>query len=223
MSMTAQELINNVESAIGALRADYRDYATESDLYEAALLAIGVEAVRAAGGTPTFTDDLRTATTQFRFRTAPGNMWSRDFTFVVVEFPTTTKRLELHLGVMVLGLSGVAHECDVAIITHDEATRSRVNRAHPRASGLVAAVEAKNYAASPGLGVGRAFLGLGSELQQNKCNLAFPATSSTNIARLIARKGCECFDELTPRSPAADRLSHHLEQRVRNWVRSQRS
>jgi hypothetical protein len=220
--MTAQELIANVEAAIGALRADYRGHATESDLYEAALLAIGVAAARAAGGTTMITDDLRTVTRQVRFRCSPGNLWSRDFTFVVVDFPTTTARLELHLGVMVIGSSGVAHECDVALITHNEATRSRVHRVHPRASGLVAAIEAKNYAASPGLGVGRAFLGLGSELQQNKCNLAFPALSSTNISRLIARKGCECFDELTPRSPAADRLSAHLEQRIRNWVRSQR-
>ncbi|MFI5714711.1 hypothetical protein [Nocardia sp. NPDC051750] len=74
----------------------------------------------------------------------------------------------------------------------------------------------------PGLGIGRAFLGLGSELTQSKCHLAFPAPSSDNIGRLIARKGCECFDEVTPRSAAADRLSAHLEQRIRNWVRSQR-
>lgn len=222
MSMTAQELIDYVERAIGRLRADYRGHATESDLYEAALLTISVAAVRAAGGTTMFTDDLRTTTTQLRFRAGPGYLWSRNFTFVVAEFPTTTKRLEVHLGVMVVGASGVAHECDVAIITQDEARRSRVHRSHPRGGGLVAAIEAKNYSASPELGIGRAFLGLASELQQNKCNLAFPATSSANIGRLIARKGCECFDELTPRSPAADRLSHHLEQRVRNWVLSQR-
>jgi hypothetical protein len=216
------QLIQMVERSLAVLETVYKGHAAESDLYEAALVSIAVEAARAAGGAPMITYDGRSATTQLRFRRAPGNLWKGDFTFVRLDFPRKRSWLEIHLGVKVVGSSGVAHECDVAILDGDEAELARIDYRHPRRAKLVAAIEGKNYSVSPDLGVGRAFLGLGAELAKEKCNLAFPAKGSGNIMKLVAKRNSGvCFDELTPQAPARDRLQAHLETALRNWVASQ--
>ncbi|MGW5376432.1 hypothetical protein ACWESM_13380 [Nocardia sp. NPDC003999] len=217
--MNKDELIRFVERSLASLHAAYRDYAAESDLYEAALVSIAVDAAHQAGGRTMITYDGRSATTQIRFRRSPGNLWTGDFTFITVRFPGKRVQLEIHLGVMVVGTSGVAHECDIAVLDSEEADWSRRGCKHPRKSKLVAAIEAKNYGASPGLGVGRGFLGLGAELSKEKCNLVFPAKGSDNIMKLIAKKGNGvCFDELTPTSPAVERLRSHIHTAIRNWI-----
>ncbi|NNH72461.1 hypothetical protein HLB23_21805 [Nocardia uniformis] len=217
------ELIQFVERSLGVLHASYRGFAKESDLYEAALLYIAVEAAHAAGGNSMITYDGMTATTQVRFRCSPGNLWAPGFTYVRVLFPEIRETIEIHLGVKVAGSSGVAHECDVAILERDEADRSRQSGAHPKQSKLIAAIEAKNYSASPELGVGRGFVGLSAELTKANCNLVFPAKGRDNITKLIAkRKSGMCFDEVTPISPAAERLRSYLETVLRNWVATRR-
>jgi len=65
---------------------------------------------------------------------------------------------------------------DVAILDRVEAERSRRGLVHPRCGKLIASIEAKHYQASPGLGVGREFIGLAAEIGQAKCTLAFPRT-----------------------------------------------
>jgi hypothetical protein len=42
------------------------------------------------------------------------------------------------------------------------------------------------------IGIGRAFLGLATELGAAKCSLVFPARRSSGIAALIAKKSSEC-------------------------------
>jgi len=194
--MDRADLLRAINSSIGALESVYRTSATEDDLYEAALLAVAVQAARQAGGSPILTNNGRNPAAYLRFRRSPGNLWLGSFTHALVTFPNTTKRLEIHLGVKVLSRHKVAHECDIAILDYREAERSRRGGVHPRNAGLIAAIEAKNYAISPGLGVGRGFLGLASELGQERCSLAFPATSSSNVAALIAKRSSEAFDEL---------------------------
>lgn len=215
--MTADELIAAVERALGPLSASYRSGAAPEDLYEAALLSLAVEAAEAAGGDCLLTNDGNSRAAELRFRRAPGNLWRGNFTFCLVTFPTSPKQLEIHLGIYVLGGSGVAHECDIALLDSDEGERSRWAHVHPRKRGLIASIEAKHYVASPGLDIGRGFIGLSAELGQQKCALAFPARSSTNLATLIARRPSECFDELTLESAAAARLRSHLDQAIRNW------
>lgn len=215
--MTRAELIKAINVAIGALDVAYRSSATEADLYEAAVLSLAVKAAEKAGGRCLLTNDGVNRAVDIKFRRGPGNLWTGSFTYGLISFPGTAKLLEIHLGVYVLSRYKVAHECDVALLDHREAERSRRGRVHPRQVGLVAAIEAKNYAASPGLGVGRGFLGLASELGQDRCSLVFPASSSANIAALIARRPSEAFDDLLPVSPAAERLRAHLDQSIRNW------
>jgi hypothetical protein len=216
--MTADELIAAVVRALNVLEPAYRSHASESDLYEAALLAVAVSAAEAAGGTCLLTENGSTRSSQVRFRRGPGNLWLGRFTYGMVSFPGVAAQLEIHLGVYIVGGSGVAHECDVALLSHEEAERSRRGAVHPRRNGLIGSIEAKHYVASPGIGVGRGFLGLAGELGQRKCVLAFPAKSSASLSTLIARKPSECFDELIPDSAAAVRLRSHLDQAIRNWL-----
>jgi hypothetical protein len=216
--MTRRELVAAVEEGLGALADFYHDAATESDLYEAALLTIAVDAAEDAGGRCLITNDGRTRSTRLTFRRAPGSLWRGDFTYIAATFPSTPLSLEIHLGVYVIGASKVLHECDIAILDQEDAERSRQGQVHPRRTRLIASVEAKNYSASPGIGVGRSFIGLSTELGQARCALAFPARRSSNIAALLATRPSECFDELTPRGPAANRLRSHLDQKIRNWI-----
>lgn len=218
MALTRQDLIDAVENAIGELAPVYRGAAAKSDLYEAALLTITIEAAEAAGGTCLITNDGRTQSAQLTFRRSPSSLWRGDFTHIVVDFPDTTRCLEIHLGIYVVGGSWVPHECDIAVLEQEEAERSRQGFVHPRRPKLIASIEAKHYAVSPGIGVGRAFIGLSAELGQPKCALAFPARRSSSVAALLAGRPSECFDELIPGSPAAQRLRLHLDQKIRNWV-----
>ena len=188
MAMTRSELISAVESAIGVLSRVYRGAADESDLYEAALLTIAADAAEAAGGRCLVTNDGRSPAVQLTFRRSPGNLYLGDFTHVVAGFPGTPRELEIHLGIYVAGGSRVPHECDVAILDRAEAERSRRGLVHPRCGKLIASIEAKHYQASPGLGVGRAFIGLAAEMGQAKCTLAFPALGSSSIKPLLAKR-----------------------------------
>jgi hypothetical protein len=216
--MTSDEIIAAVEDALSALSPTYRGGATESDLYEAALFALLIQALRDAGGDVLLTSNGWQAVSGLCFRRSPGNLWLGAFTYGVARFDSHPKELEAHLGVYVAGASGVAHECDVALIDRQEAERSRAGGVHPRRAGLVAAIEAKHYVSSPGIGVGRGFLGLSAELGQRKCSLGFPAKGSSSLTALIARKPSECFDELIPTQPAAGRLKARLDQEIRNWI-----
>lgn len=216
--MSRDDLIRNIETAVGVLQDAYRDDADESDLYEASLLVLCVDAARAAGGSVILTDDGKNPSGKLRFRRSPGNLWAGSFTYGLVSFAGTQKQLEIHLGVYVTsGGSRVAHECDVAILDHQEGERSRQAGVHPRSRALVAAIEAKHYSTSPSLGVGRGFLGLAQELGSKNCSLVFPSRSSVNLAALIAKQSSEAYGELLPGRDAAARLRSRLDQSIRNW------
>lgn len=217
--MNTTDLINHLTSQIGTLDATYQASAAPSDLYEAALWVVAVDAVGAAGATNVEIKGPTTAwgSPQPTFRTHPGTLWSGDFTFAVATFASTQRQCEVHLGVKVVGESGVAHECDVAIIEEREAQRSRTGQVHPRKSGLIAGIEAKNYRASPGIGVGRSFIGLASELGHPKSSLSFPAAGAPNLLRLVARRSSECFDEAIPGGSGSAGLEANLARLVRNW------
>ncbi|MGK8555383.1 hypothetical protein [Nocardia gipuzkoensis] len=182
--MNRADLVRAIEEAIGVLAPVYRNRADESDLYEASLLSVCVDAVTAAGGTTLLTEDGQTPSQALRFRRSPGVLASSAFTYGMASFPGTPKMLEIHLGVYVLaGVSKVPHECDVAMIENPEAERSRRTGVYPRSRGLIAAVEAKHYDASPSLGIGRGFLGFAREMGEKKCSLVFPSKTPPTSGR----------------------------------------
>jgi hypothetical protein len=219
MAVTRPDWVAVIESAIGPIAKAYREGAKESDLYEAALFTVAVDAARAAGGEPLVTDDGSSRSTQMIFRRAPGHLSSKDrFTYAVVKFPRTDRRLEIHLGVLVIGRSGVTHECDIAIMDHRAAERSRLRPADPRWTSLVAAVEAKHYCTVPDLGIGRSFLGLGAEIKRSNCTIAFSGPGSVSISRLIRRHPSEYFEKLVPGTVTAKALEDRLCEQIRNWL-----
>jgi len=79
--MSRGDLILAIEKAIGVLSQIYRNDADESDLYEASLLVLALEAAQSAGGTVLLTQDGSAPASALRFRRAPGNLWSGDFTY----------------------------------------------------------------------------------------------------------------------------------------------
>jgi hypothetical protein len=213
------DLTADIQAVLGPLAAVYTDSATESDLYEASLFALCVSAAERAGGTVLLTDDGTSRVRRSHFRRSPGNLWSGAFTYALVHFGSTGKKLEIHLGVKVTSSrSGVAHECDVALISHKEARWSRKRSAHPRSKGgLIAAIEAKHYSLSPSLGVGRGFLGLAYEMMQKKFSLVFPAHGNANLLALAAKRPCRIFDAVLPGTRAAVDLDSHLVEVINNW------
>lgn len=216
--METDELVDIVTAAIGTLAASYEGGASPSDLYEAALLAVAIESIQATGPTSLLlTNDGSNPALEVNFRRSPGYLWTPGFTYAVASFGGTIRTLEAHLGILVVGESGVPHECDVAVIDGREAERSRRGGVHPRKSGLIAAIEAKHYAASPGIDIGRAFIGLASEMGHARSNLAFPAPGAVTLMRLLAKRSSECFDSAVPGAAATQRLGAHIEQMVRNW------
>lgn len=217
--MDTTELIDHLTTQIGALSTAYKSSAAASDLYEASLWVVAVDAALAAGATRVDMQGPKTGSgvPLPTFRTHPGSLWIGDFTHALVSFSTTRRQCEIHLGVKVVGESGVAHECDVAVLTEREARRSRTGAVHPRKSGLIASIEAKNYAAAPGIGVGRSFIGLATELGHPKSSLAFPATGAPNVLRLLARRSSECFDDSIPDAAGSAALQANIARLVRNW------
>ena len=174
------------------------------DLYEAYIWSVIVKAARNRGAMIQFKNRNGTlATGIFEFRTSPGEIWwsSRNYCHAEIAFPNCPE-LEAHVGIYVAGRSDVRHECDVAVLYKSEADVCRSRQVLPRASKTVLSVEAKYYVNStPGLALGRAFLGLRDEIL--KTNRFFIATShSTSISKLIAKHTRDYDLEFSPVNPA---------------------
>jgi hypothetical protein len=97
--------------------------------------------------------------------------------------------LEAHVGVRVAGASMVLHECDVSVLLQDEADlcRNSITNVAPRAAKVMISVEAKFYDSSPGLHLGRAFLGFTMDVSAFKSFFVINRASQS-IERLLSHK-----------------------------------
>lgn len=134
--------------------------------FEAYVFSLCCEAARRAGGTAELVGILsgvQPATVVFRG--APGGMASRDQDFVYAQCTLSQRRFEVHVDVEYQGTSGALHEIDVSICDEDHATAVRNTNATPKAKGhkLLMAFECKFYERSPGVALGRTFVGLVSD------------------------------------------------------------
>jgi hypothetical protein len=164
-------LIADIQSALGsALNPSLTSASVASDLYEAYLFSIIIDAARAEGATRVdFRSRNQTNPTVFVFRTSPGYLHSaaQDYGYAEIEFQGKPV-LEAHLGVRIAGGSGVLHECDVSVLLQEEANICRRNAVAPRSARVVLSVEAKFYAGDLGLHLGREFLGFLSDTSVHK-------------------------------------------------------
>ena len=106
------------------------------------------------------------------FRLGPGRLPSGNFTHVRLSKPGKV-HLEAHIGVKIRGVSSIAHEFDLLLLTADIADACRRTNLDPSYTDVVAHVEAKFYGGNLSLPVGRAVVGLATE-----CGMAAPSHSN---------------------------------------------
>lgn len=146
-------------------------------LYEQYIWTLVLEAARKENATITYWDVTGSQLTQnspIIFRAGPGYIYSRKkaYTHALIEFPNRPP-LEAHVGVRVAASSNVMHECDVVVLTWEEAATCRNENAIPRASQVILGIECKLHGTEIPLGEGRGFVGLTADLGNAKKRFYF--------------------------------------------------
>lgn len=128
------DLLAEIKGALGgAIAPNLTARSQGADLYEAYVWSLVVEAARSEGASISFLNVFGgRVTADFIFRTSPGNIFSatQPYSHALISFPNCPD-LEAHVGIFVAGKSGVAHECDVAVLYSDEAHVCRGENVHP--------------------------------------------------------------------------------------------
>ncbi len=142
--------------------------AAGADIYEAYVWAVAIDAASRVGASVVYRNRQGQITTNLFFRASPGRIGAASpaYTYAELLFPDCPI-LEAHIGIYVSGKSGVAHECDVAVLHKEEADRCRADQTlNPRGSSVELAAECKFYPESrAGINLARSFLGLVKDIQ----------------------------------------------------------
>ena len=197
----SDELLDEIAAGLGsAVMPQLLPELASSDLFEAYVFTLAIEAAKREGGQVTYRDPSDSATTEFVFRTSPGHLWSsaKPYTFALIQFPNA-EALEAHLGVRVSGKSGVLHECDVCVLRRSEAETSRQEHVHPRSSQIIVSVECKFYTSHIDLKLAREFLGLGDDLS-SKNGFFVTNSSSLSVEKLLSARGRKWAHRVYPAS-----------------------
>ena len=182
-------LLTQIQNALGgAIAPSLTAASAGSDIFEAYILSIVLNAAEIEGATIAFRNVDGSVPGLFTFRTSPGHIWwdSQLYTHVELQFPDAPL-LELHLGVYVTGKSGLIHEADVLVLLSEEAQMCRLNQVPPRSRKSIIAAECKFYASNLRIGLGRAFVGLCSDLSTRECFFVTNSTS-TSIEKLLTHQ-----------------------------------
>lgn len=191
-----------------------------NDLYEAYLFGLVLLAARREGFNITLVNAVGPATV-LRLRRGPGRLPSDGspgipFTHAVLEC-SPRPSLELHTGVAVVGQSKVAHEADVVLLPQTEANRCRSLGVDPRGRDAELLIEAKYYTKPVGLGTGREFLGLRSDVYA--ANKVFVATLvSDSVASLFSGKSVLYDIGVLPRRRGEENLLSLIQRILRTYL-----
>jgi hypothetical protein len=192
-------LLAQIQAALGpGMPASLTTASDGSDIYEAYILSLVIDAAEAEGAVVSFSNVDGSLPTVFTFRTSPGHIWwaNQPYTHVELQFPGVPL-LELHMGVYVSGKSGLIHEADVLVILSEEADLSRVNQVPPRSSRSIIATECKFYSANLRIGLARAFVGLCSDLTSRDCYFVTNA-GSNSVEKLLTHQRKNWQSRLEP-------------------------
>lgn len=218
-------LLNAIRAVVGNIAAPgLTSAAAANDVFEAYVLSRVLVAARRAGATAiTWHDRDNQPASSLVFRTGPGAIYSdrRPYTHAVIEFPNT-ERLEAHIGVIVEGKSGVAHECDVVVLPESEGYLCRLRSVNPRHSKIVIAVECKYYTGQIPLNLARSFIGLISDISctYGQCHFAVN-TGSTTAEKLLAKQKRQWDSALLPATDAEQSITAAFTKTFRDYqVRS---
>jgi hypothetical protein len=211
-------LLQQIETAISNVGPSVGSYQSASDLFEAYAFSIVLMAARAEGANVTYRDVFGNPAQNLIFRSSPGHIYSRirPYTHAVISF-LGKDPLEAHIGVRVAGKSGVLHECDVAVIDQAEADTCRFQSVPPRSHKILIAIECKFYATTLQLGLGRAFIGLTTDMSAKK-TFFVTNTSSDSVERLLTGRKRDWERNVVPASNLeVTRLTNTFQQCFRNY------
>jgi hypothetical protein len=138
----------------------------EEKAYEAYVFGLCLRSVRELGVTPVLRG-ISGPPVPFIFRGGPGQIHSPRRNYGFAEFSLNGGDFEIHAGVEFKGSSGMTHELDVCIMRQADADRCRQDPDDPPSSSLVAGWECKFYAQRLDKVLGRAFVGLISDMGTN--------------------------------------------------------
>ena len=120
------------------------------------------------------------------------------------------------------GTSGALHEIDVSICNKDHANAVRSTNGTPKASGnnLLLALECKFYESTPGVTLGRTFVGLISDCSGVRFEAFVANLVSDKLRTYFSKKRRpEPFLGLVPRSPESENLFiSNVQQALRKWA-----
>jgi hypothetical protein len=211
--MPTAEMLAEIEVALRAsISPSTLSAANASDVFEVYVFSIAIQAARAEGAAVSFHDVLGNAVTSLTFRTAPGYIFSREkaYTHAVLAFPAKPL-LEAHVGVRVVGKSGVLHECDVALIEQAEAETCRQRLVPPRSASVLVATECKFYSTPLRLNLAREFLGLTLDLSAEQV-LFVTNSASDSVEKLLSQRKRQWEHNLSPGARAeVMRLRHKFQ------------
>lgn len=214
-------LLAEIQSALGnAVIPNLTATSAGSDLFEAYIFGLILDAARREGATVTLACRSGGIPNPFVFRTSPGHLSSttQDYGHAAIAFPDCPA-LEAHVGIRVAGHSGVLHECDVSVIQRDEAELCRESsiRVAPRSARVLLALEAKFYSVELPLHLGRAFLGLVRDLS---CDAVFFVMNrgAPSIEKLLAHKKQQWEKHVNPgQAHTVERLRNAIQTRFRDF------
>jgi hypothetical protein len=191
--------------------------------YEAYLFSLCCDAVRIAGGEVTFTGIKSGAhPNPVVFRGAAGNMASNNQNFMCANCVLNQKRFEIHVDVVYQGTSGALHEIDVSVCDHEHARAVRRTNGTPRTRGsqLLMAFECRFYESTPGVHLGRTFVGLVSDCGSLRLTRFVSNVPSDKLGRYFSKASRpEPFLGVTPLdSEGEQRFVRNVEQKLRKWA-----
>jgi hypothetical protein len=191
--------------------------------FEAYLFALCCEAVRQAEGTVTLTGiQSGPQPTTLVFRGAPGSMASDNQDFVYASCSLNGRRFEIHVDVEYQGTSGALHEIDVSLCDEAHAETVRRTARTPKTDGnkLLMAFECKFYESTPGVGLGRTFVGLISDCGTLRLKGFVTNIPSDKLGRYFSKNSRpEPFLGVVPTDPESEaRFVYSVEQELRKWA-----
>lgn len=190
--------------------------------FEAYIFSLCCEAVRRAGGTATLTGIKSGANpSTIVFRGAPGSMASTNQDFCYANCTLNQRSFEIHVDVEYQGTSGALHEIDVSVCDHSHASAVRRTSATPKGTGnkLLIAFECKFYEASPGVNLGRTFVGLVSDCGSLRLKGFISNIPSEKLKQYFSKTTRpEPFLGLNPTNREGEhRFIRNVEQVLRKW------
>jgi hypothetical protein len=185
--------------------------------FEAYIFGLCCDAVRKAGGTVTLTGiQSGSNPSTVVFRGAPGSMASNSQNFVYADCTLNQKTFEIHVDVEYEGTSGALHEVDVSFCDHLHATAVRRTLATPKGAGkkLLMAFECKFYESTPGVSLGRTFVGLVADCGTLRLKGFVSNIPSDKLRQYFSKP----FLGLNPSNKASEeRFIRNVEQVLRKW------